>query len=552
VRARFAVVAARIAADVSVWVLGFRAVSDDDFARVVIAQGFARSPSLDPSGTSWLPLPFWLTGSVMMLAGRDLWVARATAIVVGVLASLLIHQAALWILGDARRALAGTLVATAIPWGARLGVATVPELGAAACTLFAVASMTPGSPPKRRLAGAAALAAACLCRYEPWFVVAPFAVLTVVDAARARASRPALFALAGAAVVAVAAPALWIAWNQHAHGDPLAFVARVASYKRALGAGTTGLVDTARGTAASMFAAEPELWLALLALLGGWCFSPIPARSRRRACSRTGSTLRATRHRPRLVSTKTTSPPPRVSWSKNQQLDSALLGVGRLRRLAIAVPPTWRRPLLIFAVAIGCLIVAGARDGAPTHHPERALLAPILLAAILAGSAASGAVQRIHTMQNGVAFGAAAIAIVVGGWFARNWWRPVGALGNREAHARVGHEAASAMLPGQKVLVEVANYGYFAILAGSGRPEDFIPDRSLDPRATLARSSFESVALLDARVDEIGARAVVGRRSVLGSRCPIGDGEICWAPVGRWAREPPGAQLPPAQLPPAP
>lgn len=488
-RARIAVVAARIAADVAVWFLGFRAVSDDDFARVVIAQGFARSPSLDPSGTSWLPLPFWLIGSVMMLAGRDLWVARATAIAVGIVASLLIHQAALWILGDARRALAGTLVAIAIPWGARLGVATVPELGAATCTLFAVASMAPGSTPGRRLAGATALAVACLCRYEPWFVVAPFAVFTVVDAARARASRASLIALGGATLVAVAAPASWIVWNQHAHGDPLAFVARVASYKRALGAGTTGLLDTARGTAASMVAAEPELWIAVLALL-------VAART-----SRGG---------------------------------------------AIAVPPTWRRPLLVSVVAIACLVIAGVRDGAPTHHPERALLAPLLLAAILAGSAAASAVQRIRTLQSGIAFGAAAIAIVVGGWFARNWWRPVGALGDREDHARAGAEVAAATRPGQKVLVEVVDYGYFAILAGSGRPEDFIPDRSLDPRTTLARSSFESVALLDARLDEVGARAVVGRRAALGDRCPIGDGEICWAAIDCCALEPPGAQRPPA------
>jgi hypothetical protein len=33
-------------------------VSDDDYARVVIAQRL--SLALDPSGTSWLPFPFWL------------------------------------------------------------------------------------------------------------------------------------------------------------------------------------------------------------------------------------------------------------------------------------------------------------------------------------------------------------------------------------------------------------------------------------------------------------------------------------------------------------
>ncbi len=39
---------------------GFEQVSDDDYARTVIAQLFAHSPRWDPSGTSWLPLPFWI------------------------------------------------------------------------------------------------------------------------------------------------------------------------------------------------------------------------------------------------------------------------------------------------------------------------------------------------------------------------------------------------------------------------------------------------------------------------------------------------------------
>ena len=42
------------------------AVSDDDYARVVIAEQWAHAPKLDPSGTSWLPLPLWLNGSAML------------------------------------------------------------------------------------------------------------------------------------------------------------------------------------------------------------------------------------------------------------------------------------------------------------------------------------------------------------------------------------------------------------------------------------------------------------------------------------------------------
>ena len=70
---------------VSLWVLrlGFSHVSDDDFARTVIAQTFAGAPKLDPSGTSWLPLPFWLTGGAMMVLGRSIAVARGVAIALG-------------------------------------------------------------------------------------------------------------------------------------------------------------------------------------------------------------------------------------------------------------------------------------------------------------------------------------------------------------------------------------------------------------------------------------------------------------------------------------
>ena len=65
------------------WVLrqGFTHVSDDDYARTVIAEQFAHAPRLDPSATSWLPLPFWLEGSAMGVGGRTLEVARAVAVV---------------------------------------------------------------------------------------------------------------------------------------------------------------------------------------------------------------------------------------------------------------------------------------------------------------------------------------------------------------------------------------------------------------------------------------------------------------------------------------
>ncbi len=54
---------AKLVASLAVLGSGFRAVSEDDYARIVIAQRFAAAPRLDPSGTRWLPLPFWLYGN---------------------------------------------------------------------------------------------------------------------------------------------------------------------------------------------------------------------------------------------------------------------------------------------------------------------------------------------------------------------------------------------------------------------------------------------------------------------------------------------------------
>src|SRR5690349_3293583 len=77
--------AAKLAVSAAILSLGFTAVSDDDYARLVIAQRFAEAPSLDPSGTSWLPLPFWVYGFAFRLFGTEPSVARGVALLLGAL-----------------------------------------------------------------------------------------------------------------------------------------------------------------------------------------------------------------------------------------------------------------------------------------------------------------------------------------------------------------------------------------------------------------------------------------------------------------------------------
>lgn len=65
-------IAARGLACVVAWQSGFRALSDDDYARISIAQGFAAAPHWDATYTSWLPAPFWAYGALFRLFGPGL------------------------------------------------------------------------------------------------------------------------------------------------------------------------------------------------------------------------------------------------------------------------------------------------------------------------------------------------------------------------------------------------------------------------------------------------------------------------------------------------
>jgi len=247
-------VIAKLAVSALVLASGFVAVSDDDFARVVIAQRFAQAPALDPTGTSWLPLPFWLYGTAFAAFGPDLAVARALGVLLGALSILAVFQAARWLGAGRLGALAGALAAATLPWSAWLGAATLPEAPTAGLLVLGMASL--GSEDvRRRTIGAGAVALACLARYEAWPVAAAFAAFTALDARR---RSPALFGAAGLGVLPIG---LWLLHGAVRHDDALFFWKRVAGYKQALG-GTGGTALRALDPFLELFASAPWVWLA--------------------------------------------------------------------------------------------------------------------------------------------------------------------------------------------------------------------------------------------------------------------------------------------------
>jgi hypothetical protein len=405
-----ALVAAKALVGVYVVRCGFQQVSDDDYARTVIAELFAHAPRLDPSGTSWLPLPFWIAGGAMMVAGRSLSTARATAAILGAV-SVVAPYAAMRAAGMARaRAAVATAVAMALPWNAWLGVAPVPEGWAGAVGAAGIIAM--GSDAARPLCAAALLVAA-LSRYEAWPACAVLAAACAAGAVRAwRRRNPAeAWRRAASAALALAGPVVWMAWNAHAHGSPFHFVARVTAFRRAIGAASAPLIDKLLDYPHALIAETPEV--AVLALVG---------------CA-------------------------------------GLWAAPGLRR-------RWAWPALASAAVIAFLVAGDVRDGAPTHHPERALsLVWWVFAAMGIDACATGVGRLPRTGRRAVSVAAAVAALA---WCATLAVRYREVPGATAAERRDAQIAAGLLLRARDVpSVEVTPcaYEHFAVLAAWGAPE---------------------------------------------------------------------------------
>jgi hypothetical protein len=404
-------VAVRAAIALVVFALGFRHVSDDDYARVVIAQGFAASPKLDPSGTSWLPFPFWVAGGSMLVFGRSIAVARAATFAVGAIATAAFYLALRGIGVRRGAALLACVIAMATPWNAWLAASVVPE--AFTASLIAVACVTLAGPPHLLRLGAVSIFVASLSRYEAWPVAFGLALVASFRAARTTVPRPERRIGAAAAALALAGPCFWMAWNHAAHGSATHFLDRVASYRKALGAAAHPLSAKLFDYPKALLATCP--WTLALA-----CVALVALRDR------------------------------------------------EVRR-------RWALPLASGATMLAFLIYGDVRDGAPTHHPERPLLAFTWL---LAAFGLDGAFTQIRTLASSRPRGAAAFVAALAGLGALFVTDAVRAVpsppGEDAASARDAQLAAGEALRragATRVRVTPCAYEHFALIAAYERPE---------------------------------------------------------------------------------
>ncbi len=389
---------------------GFRAISDDDFARTVIAERFVVEPKLDPSGTSWLPFPFWMLGTSLAAFGRYLGVARATSVVMALGAGALLH-AALAKGGIPRPArVLGMLAVSVLPWTLWTTAATVPEAttAALAATAVVLASLPREKASTLTLLGAGLSAsAAALSRYETW-PLALVVTLVLVEGARREPERRVVRGLA--ALVAIAGAAAWMLWNRVSHGSATHFLFRVARFKQALGLPETSLAERLLAYPRLLAQWFPETTFALLGV---------------------------------------------VCMLAMRRAQLAERGIVRLAVASLAASAS----VLVF------LAYGNVRDGAPTHHAERALLplAFVLVPTVL-GLVAHEALLRREKAQ----VAALALGLLLLGMHAR---RLPDFPGRNEADR--SREVANGLeLRGATHLeITPCAYEHFALIAAFGAPE---------------------------------------------------------------------------------
>lgn len=427
----YVVLVAQSALVLSLWASGFTAVSDDDAARVVISQTFAAHPSWDPSGTSWLPIPFLFNGTLMWFTEASLDVARAAALLSSLGACGLLFAAARILGASPLSAAVAVIFSASLPLTRHLAGATVPEYLTAACVVFAASTLSPhsGISWERKgwlgLLGGGALFVACGSRYEPWPASAAFAIAQLISLRNS--SKKGL--VLSSAVLASAFPLLWVLHGQASHGDPLFFVKRVVDYRVALG-GDGSLSEALLTYPRALLLAEPE---GILALLFASLAFLIPGASAK----------------------------------------------------SLGFPVRAGIPLLVLLLVLIC---GAVREGAPTHHPERALLSCYLFSGVALGALWTQAPRAARTRLS-LFLGAGAI-LGLG-------LRSAGAYERQPFVNRRHEEAAgrwiSAHLPeSEKVALALSDYGYFSVMAAAKGPGRFEVLEKHDPREASSRDNRQT------------------------------------------------------------
>jgi hypothetical protein len=222
-------------------------------------------------------------------------------------------------------------------------------------------------------------------------------------------------------------------WNAHAHGDALHFVARVTKFRRAIGAADVPLAEKLLTYPRSLVLDTPEV--------------------------------------------------------------AALGVIGLLALTHPALRARWRLAAATAGAIIAFLVWGDVRDGAPTHHPARALAAVWWILAGMGVDAVATLASSLRSMARARVTSLAAVAGLAWlAWLA--WlpgrWRECPGRGAEARDTQVARGLALKARGVEHVEVTPCAFEHFALLAAWGEPE----------RATVLPRTGEAVTEACPRVEE--------------------------------------------------
>jgi hypothetical protein len=204
-----------------------------------------------------------------------------------------------------------------------------------------------------------------------------------------------------------------MAWNAHAHGSAFHFVSRVTAFRHAIGAADLSLRDKLLGYPRALATETPEA--AVLGVVG-------------------------------------------------------VVGLGASAKLRAR----WRWAAATCALVLAFLIVGDVRDGAPTHHPARAL-SPLWWVLVGMGVDALGAAIVSRAWSRNARVAAACATFTIGAsWCASMPPRWAAAPGRSDAERRDAQVARGLDLRDRGVAgadVTPCAFEHFALIAAWGEPE---------------------------------------------------------------------------------
>jgi hypothetical protein len=353
----------------------------------------------------------------MLLFGHSLLCARILTALLSASCAVLLYLVARRSGLNERAAFLGSTIATLSPLPAIVGSCTVPEWPTA---VFCAGALLLVRRPARAnlILSAALLFAACLSRYDVWPVSIVLAASVWFIARRQGQYGLALTQRLLFSVSYLLGPILWIAWNAFEHGDPFHFQTRVSSYRSALGYSLGSSCAFVGTYPSALLRADPMLWIVSAFAL---------------ACA----------------------------WSRRKELRA------------------WAISALGLLGMVAGLVLAEARGGAPTHHPERALLTVLVVGWLITADLLCTKLDTNPARRRAPNFAAAIAFLAVG---LRSVQLAPGYGADRRDDERIGSWLSKTTDRSDTITVFPLDYGYFAMKAAFGFPERLIVVRSLDPR----------------------------------------------------------------------